>query len=274
MLTADAAPPLFRVAELRVDRGDTVILRDLSWTVRPGEHWVLLGPNGSGKSSLLAALAGYLTPTAGTVELLGRTYGRAHWGELRRRLGLVGAGIARLQDPDTTARATVLSGRDASLNPWRTAPAPDRRRAAGLLRRVGLTRAAERTWEQLSEGERQRAFIARALMAKPALLILDEPCAGLDPVAREALLDTIDGLARRPRGPALVLVTHHVEEIGPAFTHALLLRGGRTVAAGPIAGTLNTENLRRCFGPRVTLRRRGPRYGLDVAPTADGNSFT
>jgi iron complex transport system ATP-binding protein len=266
--------PLLRVTGLTVRRGDTAILRDLSWTVRPGEHWVVLGPNGSGKSSLLAALAGYLTPTAGTVELLGRTYGRAHWGELRRRLGLVGAGLPRLQEPDTTARETVLSGRDASLNPWRPAPPAARRQAARLLRAAGLTAVADRTWEQLSEGERQRAFLARALMAQPDLLILDEPCAGLDPVARESLLATLDRLARRPGGPALVLVTHHVEEIESVFTHVLLLRAGRVVAAGSLAQTLTATNLRRCFGPRVSLRCRGGRYGLEVAVTTGGNSFT
>lgn len=249
---------------LRVVRGRTTILAGLDWTLRRGEHWVILGPNGAGKSSLLAALTGYLTPSGGEIDVLGRQFGRSDWRELREHIGIVGAGMPRLIEPDTTAFETVLGGHRAMLNPWGKFPAAAHRRARRLLDGVGLAAAAERTWLQLSEGERQRTLLARAQMAHPRLLILDEPCAGLDPIAREAFLANLSRLARARRGPGLVLVTHHVEEIVPGFTHALLLRGGRALTAGPLGNTLTTRRLSEAFGARVILSRTGSRYRLQV----------
>ncbi len=257
-------PPLLALRGLRVTRGTTTILAGLDWLVRPGEHWVILGPNGAGKSSLLAALTGYLTPSGGEVEVLGRRFGSSDWRELREHVGLVGAGIPRLIDPATSAFETVLGGYRAMLNPWGTFPAHAHRRARHLLRGLGLGRAAARTWLQLSEGERQRVSLARAQMAHPRLLILDEPCAGLDPVAREAFLAHLSGLARRTRAPGLVLVTHHVEEIVPGFSHALLLRSGRVLAAGPLSTTLTSARLSEAFGAEVRVSRRGGRFRLQV----------
>lgn len=258
---------------LRVVRGRTAILAGLDWTVQRGEHWVILGSNGAGKSSLLAALTGYLTPSGGEIEVLGRRFGRNDWRELRVHIGLVGAGMPRLIEPGTTAFATVLGGHRAMLNPWGRFPAAARRRARRLLAEVGLSHAAERTWLQLSEGERQRTLLARAQMARPRLLILDEPCAGLDPVARETFLAHLAQLAAAPRGPALVLVTHHVEEIVPGFSHALLLRGGREVAAGPLPTTLTAAHLTETFAAPIRLARRQGRYALSVtaAPRHDTN---
>ncbi|HLP00592.1 MAG TPA: ATP-binding cassette domain-containing protein [Opitutaceae bacterium] len=257
-------PALLDLRALRVVRGRTTILAGLDWTVRHGEHWVILGPNGAGKSSLLAALTGYLTPSGGEIDVLGRHFGRSDWRELRAHIGIVGAGVPRLIEPGTTAFDTVLGGHRAMLNPWGKFPAAAHRRARRLLAGVGLAAAAERTWLQLSEGERQRTLLARAQMARPRLLILDEPCAGLDPIAREAFLTNLSRLARARRGPALVLVTHHVEEIVPGFTHALLLRGGRALAAGSLETTLTSRRLSETFGARVTLSRRGSRYRLQV----------
>ena len=254
--------PLLHLHGLRVVRDRTTILDGLDWTVGRGEHWVILGRNGAGKSSLLAALTGYLTPSGGTIEVLGRSFGHSDWRELREHVGLVGAGMPRLIEPGTTAFETVLGGYRAMLNPWGRFPALAHRRARRLLASVGLSHTADRTWLQLSEGERQRTLVARAQMARPGLLILDEPCAGLDPIARDAFLATLAHLAAAPRGPGLVLVTHHVEEIVAGFTHALLLREGRVVAAGPLASTLTSAKLSATFGAPLRLTHRSGRYAL------------
>ncbi len=247
---------ILRVQGLRVVRGRAVILDGIDWRVERGQHWVILGANGSGKTSLLAALTAYLTPSAGTVELLGATFGRTDWRELRRRVGLVSSSIRQMIADDTTALEIVASGRDAVLNPSRPFPPAERHAALAVLRRVEAAPLAERPWGVLSQGERQRVLIGRALLPEPPLLILDEPCAGLDPVARERFVRFVDRLGKRRRGgPALVLVTHHVEEIGPAFTHALLLRAGRVLAAGEKTRVLTTARLSEAFGAPLRLRR-------------------
>jgi iron complex transport system ATP-binding protein len=258
--------PILELSDLRVSRGRTEILRDVSWRVGAGEHWVMLGANGSGKTTLLKALTGYLSPTAGGIALLGRRYGACDWRDLRLEVGVVTSAFAASIPPAERALDTVVSGRFAQLDLWHRTTRADRAAARRWLRFVGLGALAEREWAYLSQGERQRVLIARALMARPRLLILDEPAAGLDPVAREKFLDFIDRLARRHsrRGPTLVLVTHHVEEITPAFTHALLLRAGRVVAAGPRRAVLTSANLSRTFGAPLRLRRRGGGYELSL----------
>jgi iron complex transport system ATP-binding protein len=260
--------PLLDLHGLRIVRDRTTILAGLDWTVRRGEHWVILGPNGAGKSSLLAALTGYLTPSGGEIEVLGRSFGHSDWRELREHIGVVGAGMSRLIEPETTAFETVLGGYRAMINPWGRFPVAARRRAQRLLAQIGLASIADHTWLQLSEGERQRTLLARAQMAHPRLLILDEPCAGLDPVAREAFLASLSQFARAPRGPGLVLVTHHVEEIVAGFTHALLLRKGTALDAGPLAKTLTSAKLSGLFGHPVRVRREGRRWRLQVTASA------
>lgn len=245
-----------------VVRRTTPILRGIDWRVRRGEHWVILGPNGSGKTSLLAALTGYLTPTAGEVSVLGATYGRSDWRELRKRVGFVSNALTRRIEPDESAAAVVASGPSAVLNIWRPPSATQLAGALRLLRRWRCAALAARPWGVLSQGERQRVLIARALLAGPPLLLLDEPCAGLDPVARERLLRLIHDEASRARGPSIVLITHHVEEITRAFTHLLLLRRGAVVAAGPLREILTGANLSATFGASVRLRRRGERWAL------------
>jgi len=235
--------PVLEVTGLRVERGNTTILRDVNWRVVPGEHWVILGANGSGKTSLLKALTGFLSPTDGEFSVLGRRYGAADWRELRLHIGVVTSAFTASIPLSEVTLDTVISGKYAQLDLWHAGTRADRVAALRLLRSVGLARIAHREWAYLSQGERQRVLIARALMARPQLLILDEPCAGLDPVAREKFLRFLEKLARRRRGPALVLVTHHVEEITPAFTHTLMLRAGRVIAAGPRAQTLTSKPL-------------------------------
>jgi iron complex transport system ATP-binding protein len=252
------------VHDLGVFRGKARILDGVSWRVARGEHWVILGANGSGKTSLLSALTGYLTPSGGTVSLLGETYGESDWRELRRRVGIVSSAI-RQKVPDwDTAELVVVGGKYAMLDYWGRVKRADRDAARRQLRRVGCGYLAEREWGVLSQGERQRVLIARALMAAPAVLILDEPCAGLDPVARDRFLEFVETLAGRRNSPALIFVTHHVEEITPAFTHALLLRAGRVEAAGKIASVLTSRALSRTFEAPLRLVRKGGRWGLAI----------
>jgi len=259
--------PVLEVNRLRVERGRAAILRGIDWRVAPGEHWAILGANGSGKTSLLKALTGYLSPTAGDITVLGQRYGESDWRELRLQIGVVTSAFAAAIPPAEPVLDTVVSGKFAQLDLWHAGTRADRAAAMKLLRFVGLARLAGREWAYLSQGERQRVLIARALMARPRLLILDEPCAGLDPVARERFLRFIEKLAhhRGAHATALVLVTHHVEEIAPAFTHALLLRGGRVVAAGPRPAVLTSAKLSAAFGARLRLVAAGGRHRLAFA---------
>ena len=255
-------PAILEISGLSVARGDTTILRGVDWRVAPGEHWVILGPNGCGKTSLLKSLTGYLSPSSGSITLMGRRYGESDWRDLRLRVGIVMSALQASIPPAETALETVISGRYAQLDLWKRATARDAVAARRLLRFLGCLALAGRAWAYLSQGERQRVLIARALMSRPRLLILDEPCAGLDPVAREAFLGFIQALARRRRGPSLVLVTHHVEEIMPAFTHALVLRGGRLFASGRCRSVVTTRVLSGAFGSRLKVARKKGRYGL------------
>lgn len=259
---APAAAPVLEVAGLTVRRGGVTVLQHVDWRVGRREHWVILGPNGSGKTSLLAALAGFLPATSGTIRLLDQEYGRAHWPTLRRRLGLVTPTLARMVNDEETALEVVAGGARGELNLWIPPTPRERRVAQPVLGSLGIAALADRAWAVLSQGERQRVLIARALMTAPAVLVLDEPCAGLDPLARELFLEFVDRLARRRAGPAVMLVTHHVEEITPAFTHALLLRRGAVAAAGPLRAALTSRTLSEAFEAPMKLVRRAGGYAL------------
>jgi iron complex transport system ATP-binding protein len=257
--------PILEVSGLCVARGATTILRDVSWRVERGDHWVILGPNGCGKTSLLNSLTGYLSPTTGSVALLGRRYGETDWRDLRLKVGIVTSALQASIPPAEPALETVVSGRYAQLDLWARPTPADLGGGRRRLRQVGGEHLAAREWIYLSQGERQRVLIARALMARPRLLILDEPCAGLDPVAREEFLRFVDALAARSRGPSLVLVTHHVEEIMPCFTHALVLRAGGVFAAGPVRRVVTARTLGGAFGARVRIARRRGRYRANIS---------
>lgn len=259
--------PIIEISGLVIER-DAAILRGIDWRVERGQNWAILGANGSGKTSMLRALTGYLPPTRGTIRVLDETFGRADWRELRTRIGMVSSSIQQLMPENETALDAVLSGKFAMIGYWGEAAPRDRRAAAAILRRIEAHALAERTWDYLSQGERQRVLIGRALMAAPRLLILDEPCAGLDPVAREHFLQFIERMARGRAAPAMILVTHHVEEITPAFSHVLVLRKGRVLAAGPRARVLSSKTLSAAFGAPVRLARKGSRYALTVHRTA------
>ena len=250
----------------RIRRGDTEILRDVSWRVERGQHWAMIGANGSGKTSLLSAITGYLTPTDGEISLLGRRFGHADWRDLRKQVGLVSSAVRQMMSEDEPALETVVSGKYAVIDFRGPATRADRARAIWLLRRVECGHLAARRWGVLSQGERQRVLIGRALMAKPRLLILDEPCAGLDPAAREHFLQFLQRLGHRRTSPTLVLVTHHVEEIMPVFSHLLVLRNGRILAAGRKAEALTASVLSRAFDATVKLRKRQGRFAMRVGP--------
>jgi len=255
--------PVLQVTDLTIRRGGALILDGVNWSVAPGEQWVMLGANGSGKTSLLSALTGYLSPTSGKIAVLGQIFGRSDWRDLRKEVGIVSSSVRQLMHDDEPALTTVASGRYATIGHWGQMPRADLNCARALLAEVEAEHLAERSWAVLSQGERQRVLIARALMAQPRLLILDEPCAGLDPVARERFLSFLDRLAAQKNGPSLVFVTHHVDEITAAFTHTFLLEAGKVVASGTTGRVLTSSNLSRTFGSPLRLRRRGGRYALN-----------
>jgi iron complex transport system ATP-binding protein len=259
-------PPVIAINQLSVER-DAKILNGIDWAVAHGEHWVILGANGSGKTSLLSTLTGYMPPTAGDIAVLGETYGRSDWRDLRKRIGICSSSIHHLMEGHETGLSAVISGRHAIVGMWGEIRDDERRQALKILRQVEAEKIRDRPWRFLSQGERQRVLIGRALMARPELLILDEPCAGLDPVAREHFVQFLERLARSKGAPTLVLVTHHVEEIMPAFTHVLILKDGAVLAAGPKAKILTSGTLARAFHAPVRLRRQRGRYSLAVTPS-------
>lgn len=255
---------ILEVSGLSIQRKGTRILSDVAWRVERGQHWVILGANGSGKTSLLSALTGYFMPTAGEIVVLGRRFGRADWRELRQHIGLVSSSIRQMMADTEPALETVVSGRFAMIDFWGRINRADRARAMQLLRQIECAHLAQRPWLVLSQGERQRVLIGRALMADPQLLILDEPCAGLDPAAREHFLQFLQRLGSRKGAPTLVLVTHHVEEIMPVFSHVLILESGRVLASGKRSSALNAGNLSRAFHAAIKLKQKAGRHSLSV----------
>jgi iron complex transport system ATP-binding protein len=255
---------VLEVRNLSIHRGNTRILADFSWRVRQGEHWVVLGANGCGKTSLFSALLGYVTPTRGDIFVLNEEYGDCDWPALRKKIGMVSSTVRQMMAESEPAWITVASGKYAIIDFWGTPKKRDRDESLALLRQIECEYLADRPWAVLSQGERQRVLIARALIAKPALLILDEPCAGLDPAAREHFLHFLEHLGRTRGCPAIVLVTHHVEEVMPVFTHALLMKHGRKLAEGTVSSLLNSARLTETFDTPIQVRKSAGRYALNV----------
>jgi iron complex transport system ATP-binding protein len=250
-----------RMEGVTVRRGDTTLLDAVDWAVELDERWVVLGPNGAGKTTLLRLASADLHPSAGVVEILGQRLGRVDVFELRTRIGLSSAALGLRVPPDELVRDVVISAGYAVIGRWRESYDPaDTARADDLLGALGLRGLAGRAFGTLSEGERKRALIARSLMTDPELLLLDEPTAGLDLGGREDLVARLSGLANDPDAPASVLVTHHVEEIPPGYSHGLLLREGRVVASGLLDDVLTDENLSVTFGLPLAVQRRRGRY--------------
>jgi iron complex transport system ATP-binding protein len=254
-----------------VVRGQSLLLRDITWHVRRGERWVLLGPNGSGKTTLVSIAATYLWPSRGSVEVLGEQLGSVDVRALRRQIGLVSASLETRIPREIAASRVVLAGATGATAPWWDRyDAAARRKAGELLDLVGCSALADRRFELLSSGEKQRVQIARALMLDPALLLLDEPAAGLDLGAREQLASLLSRLNADPRLAATVVVTHHVEEIAAGTTHAMVLRAGRMVAAGRVDDAVTGAVLSDAFDlPLEVGRFRGRFSARAVGHPAD-----
>lgn len=248
-LTRPSLGPAVALSGIEVRIDGRTILHHIDWTIEPAERWVLLGPNGSGKTTLVQVTTMGRHPTSGTVSVLDRKLGSVDVRDHRRKIGVVSSAVANQLRPGIAAVDLVMSAINGALEPWwHQYTSADRERARLLLARFGVDHLAEHTFGTLSSGEQQRVLLARALIADPRLVVLDEPAAGLDLGGREMLLGDLADLARDPGAPPLVLVTHHLEEIPLGFTHALLLRDGTVVAKGPIASVLTDDHLSRCFG--------------------------
>jgi iron complex transport system ATP-binding protein len=256
-----SSEPVVEMHGVDVVRGQAYLLRGIDWTVEADQRWVVLGPNGAGKTTLLQLAAAHMHPTRGTVTLLGETLGAVDVFELRPRIGLTSAALAQRIEPAERTGDIVLSAGYAVVGRWRERyDVHDLTRAALLMQQWGVSPMAHRPFGTLSEGERKRVQIARALMPDPELLLLDEPGAGLDLGGREDLVSRLADLARYLYAPAQVLVTHHVEEIPPGYTHALLLRGGEVVAGGPVEQVLTQQTLSDTFGVALTVEQSDGRW--------------
>ncbi|MDL4818244.1 ABC transporter ATP-binding protein [Actinomadura opuntiae] len=244
-----------------VRRGGSALLRDVTWTVNEGERWVVVGPNGAGKTTLLQVAAAMMHPTEGSVEILEEELGRTDVFELRPRIGLASTALAEKVPAGEKVIDLVLTASYAILGRWQEEyDSTDVSRAVALLDALGCAELMSRTFTTLSEGERKRVQIARALMPDPELLLLDEPAAGLDLGGREDLVARLGALADDPTAPTMVLVTHHVEEVPDGFTHALLLRRGELVAQGKVDEVFTPEHLTACFGLPLSIERQNGRW--------------
>lgn len=249
------------LADVSIVRGGSTLLDSVSLRIEESDRWVVIGPNGAGKTTLLQVLGAQIHPTDGVAGLLGEVLGLVDVFELRPRIGITSAALAERIPRSERVHDVVVSASYAVLGRWREDyDELDHERADELLTQLGIGQFADRTFGTLSEGERKRVQIARALMTDPELLLLDEPAAGLDLAGREALVRTLSELSQDPYAPASVLVTHHVEEIPVGITHALLLKKGTIVAAGPVEETLTADNLSATFDLPLALTRTDGRW--------------
>jgi len=252
---------VLRLRGVGVRRDGNMLLRNIDWTVHEDERWVVIGPNGAGKTTLLQVAASLLFPTEGEVEILGQRLGQVDVFELRPRIGFSSAAVAEKVPPGEKVIDLVLTASYAVLGRWQEEyESSDVTRAVEMLDALGCAHLIRRRFGTLSEGERKRVQIARALMPDPELLLLDEPAAGLDLCGREDLVRRLGALARDPNAPMSVLVTHHVEEVPDGFTHAMLLRRGSIVAVGSLETVFTERNLSRCFGVPLTIEHRSARW--------------
>ncbi|OMC44656.1 iron ABC transporter ATP-binding protein [Mycobacterium sp. IS-2888] len=259
--TASDPDLLIDLRAVSLRRGGRTLVGPVDWAVELDERWVIVGPNGAGKTSLLRIAAAAEHPSSGVAHVLGERLGRVDVTELRARIGLSSSALAQRVPDNEVVRDLVVSAGYAVLGRWRERYEDiDYRRAIDMLESLGAEHLAERSYGTLSEGERKRVQIARALMTDPELLLLDEPAAGLDLGGREELVARLADLAADPDAPALVLVTHHVEEVPPGFSHCMLLSEGRVVAAGLLSDVLTAENLSAAFGQSIALEMVDGRY--------------
>src|SRR6202046_4583823 len=252
---------VLRLRGVGVRRETSMLLRNIDWTAHENERWILIGPNGAGQTNPLQGAAPPLFPTEGTVEVLGERLGEVDVFDLRPRIGIASAALSEKVPPGEKVIDLVLTASYAILGRWKEEyESSDVTRAVELLDALGCAHLIRRRFATLSEGGRKRVQIARAMMPDPEMLLLDEPTAGLDLGGREALLRRLSTLAHDPKAPMMVLVTHHVEEVPAGFTHAMLLRRGSVLAAGPIEDGFTAPTLSRCFGVPLEIERRDGRW--------------
>jgi iron complex transport system ATP-binding protein len=254
---------IVKLKNVRFERSQRVILDDISWTIEQGQHWALLGANGSGKTTLLKIITGYEWPSDGSVEVFGQQYGQCNLPELRKHIGWVSTAIENRLPSDDSAFQIVASGLDASVGVYRDFTENELKLAQDSLAMVNAQNCADQLFGVLSQGEQQRVLIARALINRPSLLILDEPCVGLDPAAKERFLGDLSRLANRPDAPTMVMVTHHIEEIDPWISWVMVLKNGEVLASGRKTEILNTAALSRAFGMDMLVKRDGLRYYIN-----------
>lgn len=243
-----------QLQDVSLRRGDHYLLKHINWQVETGEHWALIGLNGSGKTTLLNLLTGYVWPTAGTVRVFGKTFGTYPIAHIQKRIGWVSSSLQERMHSKLKAIDVVISGAYASIGLYESPQEEERLKAQRLIVQLGLHKKEEQPYRTLSQGEKQRALIARALMAEPELLILDEPCTGLDFLAKEQLLETLDHLSKEPSTPTMIYVTHHIDEILPSFQKTLLLRDGEVYRSGQTHDILTEDVLSHFFKLPVSIQ--------------------
>ncbi|MCB1299405.1 MAG: ABC transporter ATP-binding protein [Microthrixaceae bacterium] len=268
-------PQVLNFSDVVVRRNGRNIVDHLNWAVTDEQRWVILGPNGAGKTTVLKLAATHEHPSSGTVSVLEEQLGRTDVFELRPRIGFASSAMARQIPGDETVLNTVLTAAYAVLGRWNEEyERIDERRAMRVLAQWRLEHLADRTFGTLSDGEQKRVQIARAVMTDPEILLLDEPTASLDLGAREELLALLGGFAQAPNTPAMIMVTHHVEEIPIGFTHVMLLRDGAVVAAGPLAETLTSAALSETFAQPIVLSYDGGRYAARASHDAHAEAMS
>lgn len=243
---------------------DFPVLSDITWSINRGERWVLLGANGAGKTSLISTICAYNTPSSGEMAVDGKTYTNYDWQKIRQKIALVGSQIKRAIAPNEIVGDVVVSGKFAVINYWGKITNALRIEAMRNIRALGIAKIADSKWAHISQGERQKVLLARALMIRPKIVFLDEPCAGLDPVARKNFVSFLNGLSDDKSIPAIVLATHYLEEIPPAFSKAIVLAHGRVLASGDTTKILNSRVLSEAYGAPCKMSRRNGKYTLSV----------
>lgn len=258
---------IVNLKNIRFERDGRAIVHDISWTIEQDQHWALLGANGSGKTTLLKIITGYEWPTDGSVEVLGQRYGKCNLRDLRKHIGWVSTAIEHKLPEEDSAVEIVASGLDASMGIFRDINENELKLAQDSLAMVNALNCAQTKFGVLSQGEQQRILIARALINRPSLLILDEPCAGLDPAAKVRFLKDLSRLANRPDSPTMVIVTHHIEEIDPWINRVMVLKDGESLTSGRKEEVLTTAALSRAFDMNMLVKKEGQRYYLNPLET-------
>lgn len=240
------------------------VLDSIDWEIFEGERWVMLGANGAGKTSIISTICAYNTPSSGEMSVCGKTYSRSDWRKVRGKIALIGTSLDRATRPSETVLEVVAGGKFAMINFFGTITKELAKEAMRNLKKAGIKHLAFDSWEYISQGERQKALIARALMVKPNIVLLDEPCSGLDPVARNEFRKFLDKLSSDAKIPAIILATHHVEEIPPSFKKAIIINDGKVLTSGNIDEVMTSKNLSKAYKAKCSIRKTRGIYELKV----------